>query len=74
MASSAMIASRLRHALSSALVLSENRFRSAVPSEQWRVRWHHQVPLLFHRWWSGLLQSMRTAKVMVFFMMRSICG
>ena len=26
-----------------------------------RVKWHHQVPRLFHRWWFGLASSTRTA-------------
>jgi hypothetical protein len=29
---------------------------------EWRVKWSHQVPLLFQRWWLGLVSVRRVAR------------
>ena len=57
----ARMRSRLRRADSRSGVFREMRWRFLVPVAEWRVKWHHQVPLLFHKWWLGLLLVRRVA-------------
>ncbi len=35
-------------------VLRDFRMRILFPWVDFRVKWHHQVPLLFQRWWFSL--------------------
>lgn len=53
---------RRRRAASSSAVFREMRWRFLVPVAEWRVKWSHQVPLLFQRWWLGLLLVRRLAR------------
>ena len=52
-------ASRTRRASSRSRVPVERRIRRLVKSGWWTVKWHHQIPWLFQRWWSGLFPATR---------------
>jgi hypothetical protein len=53
---------RRRRADSRSGVFREMRWRFLLPVLEWRVKWSHQVPLLFQRWWLGLFLVRRVAR------------